>query len=402
MGRTNLREVLATPAAELAGGVERPGHPALGQDLGTLAGLEPIGADRRRRCRGPDRGLPGGDRVLHARGDARQRRAAAPGMAAPMSSAPPASTPSRRASCADTPSAVPIVWAPNMSVGVNLLLGLVEQVARTLDPGFDIEILEMHHRHKVDAPSGTALALGRAAARGRGVELDEVAVRVRDGITGARGSRRDRLRRPARRRRGRRPPGGVRRRGRADRARPPRLGPPHLQPGRRPRRPVGRRAAAGALRHERGAGAARAAALARLAGRRPGHQHRQAPAPARPTPTPPPASASGARGARPDCSDAAARAARADRRRRGSRHRRTPSSSSISPNTTPTPLTRAMSARRTSSSSASSSWAVLASAALAVGLPAAASSCSQVVMRCTLSASRAREGTPCSLLIGNA
>ena len=54
---------------------------------------------------------------------------------------------------------MPIVWAPNMSLGVNLLLGLVEQVARTLDPRFDIEILEMHHRHKVDAPSGTALAL---------------------------------------------------------------------------------------------------------------------------------------------------------------------------------------------------------------------------------------------------
>ena len=81
---------------------------------------------------------------------------------------------------------VPIVWAPNMSVGVNLLLGLVEEVARTLDPAFDIEILEMHHRQKVDAPSGTALALGRAAARGRGVELDEVALRSRDGITGAR------------------------------------------------------------------------------------------------------------------------------------------------------------------------------------------------------------------------
>ena len=62
---------------------------------------------------------------------------------------------------------VPIVWAPNMSQGVNLLLGLVERVARALDPAFDIEILEMHHRHKVDAPSGTALALGRAAARGR-------------------------------------------------------------------------------------------------------------------------------------------------------------------------------------------------------------------------------------------
>ena len=65
--------------------------------------------------------------------------------------------------------------APNMSLGVNLLLGLVEQVARALDPAFDVEILEMHHRLKVDAPSGTALALGRAAARGRGVELDAVA-----------------------------------------------------------------------------------------------------------------------------------------------------------------------------------------------------------------------------------
>jgi 4-hydroxy-tetrahydrodipicolinate reductase len=76
-----------------------------------------------------------------------------------------------------------------MSLGVNLLLGLTEQVARALGPdAFDIEILEMHHKHKVDAPSGTALALGQAAARGRGVELFEVAERGRDGMTGARRS----------------------------------------------------------------------------------------------------------------------------------------------------------------------------------------------------------------------
>jgi 4-hydroxy-tetrahydrodipicolinate reductase len=62
----------------------------------------------------------------------------------------------------------------------------VKQVARTLDPSFDIEILEMHHRAKVDAPSGTALALGQAAATGRGVTLEDAAVRVRDGHTGAR------------------------------------------------------------------------------------------------------------------------------------------------------------------------------------------------------------------------
>ena len=65
-------------------------------------------------------------------------------------------------------------------------MALVQQTARLLDADFDIEVVEMHHRHKVDAPSGTALGLGRAAAKGRGVELDAVAERGRDGITGAR------------------------------------------------------------------------------------------------------------------------------------------------------------------------------------------------------------------------
>lgn len=78
-----------------------------------------------------------------------------------------------------------VVWSANMSVGVNLLMGLVEQAAAKL-PEADIEILEMHHRHKVDAPSGTALALGEAAARGRDIRLGDVAVRTRDGHTGAR------------------------------------------------------------------------------------------------------------------------------------------------------------------------------------------------------------------------
>ncbi len=73
-----------------------------------------------------------------------------------------------------------------MSLGVNLLAALTRKVAEALDADFDIEILEMHHRHKVDAPSGTALMLGKAAAEGRGVELDKVSVRVRDGHTGAR------------------------------------------------------------------------------------------------------------------------------------------------------------------------------------------------------------------------
>ncbi len=81
---------------------------------------------------------------------------------------------------------VPVVQAANFSLGVNLMLHLTGEVARRLNEDFDIEILEMHHRHKVDAPSGTALALGEAAARGRGVDLAAVADRRRDGITGAR------------------------------------------------------------------------------------------------------------------------------------------------------------------------------------------------------------------------
>ena len=80
-----------------------------------------------------------------------------------------------------------VVQSGNMSLGVNLLAGLVRKVARTLGDEWDIEILEMHHRMKVDAPSGTALLLGEAAAEGRGVSLKDRSVRVRDGQTGARG-----------------------------------------------------------------------------------------------------------------------------------------------------------------------------------------------------------------------
>ncbi len=79
-----------------------------------------------------------------------------------------------------------IVHAPNMSLPVNVLFALTKQVAAMLDDRFDIEIVEMHHKHKVDAPSGTALGLGRAAAAGRGVDLDEVAQMTRHGHTGAR------------------------------------------------------------------------------------------------------------------------------------------------------------------------------------------------------------------------
>ena len=91
------------------------------------------------------------------------------------------------AAVADAATTVPIVRSGSFSLGLNMLVGLVERAARALDAGdWDAEIFEAHHRHKVDAPSGTALMLGQAVAGGRGVDLDSVAKRVRDGVTGAR------------------------------------------------------------------------------------------------------------------------------------------------------------------------------------------------------------------------
>lgn len=87
----------------------------------------------------------------------------------------------------DAAKTTTILYAANMSVGVNMLLALVEQAAARLDAkNWDIEIFESHHKHKVDAPSGTALAIGKAAAKGRKVDLDAVKVAARDGITGER------------------------------------------------------------------------------------------------------------------------------------------------------------------------------------------------------------------------
>jgi 4-hydroxy-tetrahydrodipicolinate reductase len=79
-----------------------------------------------------------------------------------------------------------VVFAPNMSVGVTLLINLVEQAAKVLSEGYDIEVVEMHHRHKVDAPSGTALRLGEAAAQGLGQDLKDCAIYAREGVTGER------------------------------------------------------------------------------------------------------------------------------------------------------------------------------------------------------------------------
>ncbi len=185
MGRMLAATVVETRGAELVGGSERADHEALGADLGTLAGASAAGV---LVSSDPARMFAGADVVIdfttpdltfeHA------RLAVASGTALVVGTT--GLKAEHEAALAQAAAKVAVVQAANMSVGVNLLLGLVRQVAAILDDGFDIEIVEMHHRHKVDAPSGTALALGREAAGGRGVALDEVARRVRDGLVGAR------------------------------------------------------------------------------------------------------------------------------------------------------------------------------------------------------------------------
>jgi 4-hydroxy-tetrahydrodipicolinate reductase len=184
MGRTNLRAV-SEAGLELVAGVETPAHDALGLDLGTLAGGEPIGrvvtADAEAAIGAADAAIEFSSpaaTVAHA------ELAAAAGCVHVVGTTGLGADDEARLAAAAKRTA--IVYAPNMSRGVTLLMELVETVARALDDEFDVEVVEMHHNRKVDAPSGTALGLGRAAARGRGVDLDAVAERGRDGLTGAR------------------------------------------------------------------------------------------------------------------------------------------------------------------------------------------------------------------------
>jgi 4-hydroxy-tetrahydrodipicolinate reductase len=186
MGRAVIGEVLAAADCALAGAVEPAGHPALGQDLGVLGGGEPTGVAMTDDA---DALIAASDVVIEfSAPDATARhavRAAEHGIRHVIGTTGLSEAQEDAIRAASRRTA--IMRAANMSLGVNLLLGLTEQVARALGPeAFDIEILEMHHRHKVDVPSGTALALGEAAARSRGVRLGEVAARGRDGLTGPR------------------------------------------------------------------------------------------------------------------------------------------------------------------------------------------------------------------------
>jgi len=185
MGVALIREVANNPACVLVGGSERTESDAIGRDLGDVAGLEPLGYTVTAE---PKKLFVDADVVLDFTVPATTADHAA--LAAESGAALVIGTTgleaSHMAALESAAQTTPIIQSANMSLGVNLLVQLTQQVAEILDPDFDIEIVEMHHRYKIDAPSGTALALGRAAAQGRGVDLDKVADRGRDGMPGER------------------------------------------------------------------------------------------------------------------------------------------------------------------------------------------------------------------------
>jgi 4-hydroxy-tetrahydrodipicolinate reductase len=184
MGQALVEAVLADPGLALAAAIDVAGSPLAGRDAGERFGRTTgvvVGADADAAAQTADVLIdftrPEGT-LVHLDACTRHRCAAVVGTTG-LSEA-------QKARLAAVAQVIPIVYAPNMSVGVNVLLALTEAAARRLGPAYDIEIVEMHHRHKVDAPSGTAIALGEAAARGAGRALADCAVYAREGVTGER------------------------------------------------------------------------------------------------------------------------------------------------------------------------------------------------------------------------
>lgn len=185
MGAMIVRQVLETENTRLAGGSVRPGSASQAIDIGELCQLGPLGVkatdDARALFDGSDAVI---DFTLPEAVSEHARVAAAANTAWIVGTT--GLDRAGEAAMAEAASRVPVVFAPNMSLGVNLLFVLVEQIARALNDEFDIEIFEIHHNRKIDAPSGTALGLGRAAASGRGVDFETTSVLSREGHTGAR------------------------------------------------------------------------------------------------------------------------------------------------------------------------------------------------------------------------
>lgn len=185
MGRMVVSIIAASEECVLAGATEAQGSAHIGADAGVLAGIGENGVavadDTAAMFQDVDVVI---DFTAPVATQVHAKIAASAGCA--LVAGTTGLEDVHRAALADAAASVPIVTAPNMSAGVNLLFAVTQQVARALGEDFDIEIVEMHHRHKVDAPSGTALGLGQAAAAGRDVDFDAVKTLSREGITDAR------------------------------------------------------------------------------------------------------------------------------------------------------------------------------------------------------------------------
>lgn len=185
MGQMLVKALGASESATLAGCVERAGHAWIGRDVGECMGGAPVGV---LVTDDPLEAFARAQAVIDFTAPAATVEFAA--LAAQARAVHVIGTtglePAHHAKLDAAARHAVIVQAGNMSLGVNLLVRLTQKVAQALDADWDVEVVEAHHRMKVDAPSGTALMLGQAAAEGRGVSLDEAKVSGRDGITGAR------------------------------------------------------------------------------------------------------------------------------------------------------------------------------------------------------------------------
>ena len=185
MGQALVRAIAEQAGCVVAGGIEAKGNPAIGRDIGEAAGIGALKA-----------GIGDDAAALFAAADAVLEFSVPAATLAHLPLAVQHKTAYVIGTTGFTPEQIleieaaarqtPVVFAPNMSVGITLLMAITEKVASILGNDWDIEVLEMHHNKKIDAPSGTALGLGEAAAKGRGVDLKNVAQRVRDGHTGPR------------------------------------------------------------------------------------------------------------------------------------------------------------------------------------------------------------------------
>ncbi len=184
MGRMLIETVLRDGAAKLVAAIDQPGVAAIGKDAGELVGLPcglPVSDDVEAGIRAADCLIdftrPQGtlEHLAHCR---RHKVGIVIGTTGFDDAG--------KQAVADAASEIPVVFAPNMSVGVNVVFKLLDTASRILSEGYDVEIVEAHHRHKIDAPSGTALRMGEVVAKALGRDLDECAIYGREGVTGER------------------------------------------------------------------------------------------------------------------------------------------------------------------------------------------------------------------------